>query len=141
MLLFIQNIVLLVLISFVLVLTVKGRMRHTKTARLISWFLDKLIFHKMQELLGGRVTRIASGGALISYSTQRFLVAVFSAPVVIGYGTQLSVILLLIYPGQSECCGTIAGLSMDDCTFGRIGAPLCCMCMFSALVVLTRCRC
>ena len=98
-----------------------GRLRHTKTARVISWILDKVLFHSIQESVGGRVKRFISGGASLSYTTQRFFTTVFSVPVVVGYGAlfifigkfilqdKLKLLRLCVVQIQMIACSVVLG--------------------------------
>src|SRR5689334_1188131 len=45
-----------------------------------------LLFNKFKENLGGKVTRLISGGAPLSEGTQEFLRVAFSATPIQGYG-------------------------------------------------------
>ena len=51
-----------------------------------SPLLNKLIFSKMQSLLGGRVRLVACGGAPLSPETQEFLRNCLNTPILQGYG-------------------------------------------------------
>jgi len=48
--------------------------------------LDRLIFRKVRQLLGGRVRMMLSGGAPLSCETQRFMNICFCCPIGQGYG-------------------------------------------------------
>ncbi|XP_068686442.1 long-chain-fatty-acid--CoA ligase 4-like [Montipora capricornis] len=73
--------------------------------------LNKFIFSKMRNLLGGRVRQIISGGAPLSEDTQYFMNVCFCCPVGQGYGL-------------TETCagGTIT--QVWDRTTGRVGPPI-----------------
>lgn len=70
-----------------------------------SWFqekglptplLDRLVFSKIREQLGGRLRYVISGGAPLSLETQKFL-SVCICPVLIGYGMTESKSPLFFY--------------------------------------------
>ncbi|PRP79981.1 hypothetical protein PROFUN_05957 [Planoprotostelium fungivorum] len=60
--------------------------------------VDKLIFSKFQEIIGGRVVGIVSGGAPLSHSTHQFLRVIFNCPVIQGYGLTETTGLLTAQP-------------------------------------------
>ncbi|KAF4026109.1 hypothetical protein G4228_018215 [Cervus hanglu yarkandensis] len=74
---------------------------------------DKLIFHKIQSSLGGKVRLMITGAAPVSATVLTFLRAALGCQFYEGYG-------------QTECtagcCLTIAG----DWTAGHVGAPMPC---------------
>ncbi|XP_064333631.1 long-chain-fatty-acid--CoA ligase 1 isoform X3 [Camelus dromedarius] len=74
---------------------------------------DKLIFHKIQSSLGGRVKLMITGAAPVSATVLTFLRAALGCQFYEGYG-------------QTECaagcCLTVAG----DWTAGHVGAPMPC---------------
>jgi long-chain acyl-CoA synthetase len=75
--------------------------------------IDKFVFKKVRSLLGGRVRMMLSGGAPLSYDTQRFMNICFCCPVGQGYGL-------------TETCGAGTIQEVSDRSFGRVGAPLTC---------------
>ncbi|KAM9194596.1 long-chain-fatty-acid--CoA ligase 1 isoform 3-T4 [Dugong dugon] len=74
---------------------------------------DKLIFHKIQSSLGGKVRMMVTGAAPVSATVLTFLRAVLGCQFYEGYG-------------QTECtagcCLTVPG----DWTAGHVGAPMPC---------------
>jgi len=76
--------------------------------------LNKLLFSKTRELLGGKLKCLVAGGAPVDVKTQQFMSICMSCPLVIGYGL------------TETCC---AGAVQDayDITSGRVGGPLGCV--------------
>ncbi|OWF44421.1 long-chain-fatty-acid--CoA ligase 4-like [Mizuhopecten yessoensis] len=75
--------------------------------------LNKLIFQKIRELLGGNIRMMLSGGAPLSEQTQRFMNVCFCCPVLQGYGL-------------TETCGAGTITEVGDLSTGKVGAPLFC---------------
>lgn len=50
------------------------------------WYYNKIVFKKVQALLGGRVVFAATGSAPLAPQTQRFIQTAFNAPTRQGYG-------------------------------------------------------
>ena len=75
--------------------------------------LNKLVFQKMRDMLGGRVRILASGGAPLAADTQEFISICLCTPLIQGYGLT-----------ETAACSTLS--SPDDLTYGRVGAPLGC---------------
>ncbi|XP_014848567.1 PREDICTED: long-chain-fatty-acid--CoA ligase 5 [Poecilia mexicana] len=74
---------------------------------------DKLIFHKVQESLGGRVRMMVTGAAPISPSVLSFLRAALGCQIFEGYG-------------QTECAAACTFTLPGDATAGHVGVPLPC---------------
>ncbi|XP_073256579.1 long-chain-fatty-acid--CoA ligase 4-like [Porites lutea] len=74
--------------------------------------LNKFIFSKMRNLLGGRVRQIISGGAPLSEDTQFFMNVCLCCPVGQGYGL-------------TETCGGGTVCHAWDRATGRVGPPIC----------------
>uniref|UniRef100_A0A673AX40 Long-chain-fatty-acid--CoA ligase n=1 Tax=Sphaeramia orbicularis TaxID=375764 RepID=A0A673AX40_9TELE len=74
---------------------------------------DKLIFHKVQESLGGRVRVMVTGAAPISPSVLNFLRASLGCQIYEAYG-------------QTECTAGCTFTTPGDATSGHVGAPLPC---------------
>lgn len=74
---------------------------------------DKLIFHKIQENLGGKVRIMVTGAAPISSPVMTFLRAALGCSVFEAYG-------------QTECTAGCTFTSPGDWTSGHVGAPLAC---------------
>ncbi|KAM4714933.1 long-chain-fatty-acid--CoA ligase 5 [Anableps anableps] len=74
---------------------------------------DKLIFHKVQESLGGRVRFMVTGAAPISPSVLSFLRAALGCQIFEGYG-------------QTECAAACTFTLPGDATAGHVGVPLPC---------------
>uniref|UniRef100_A0A3Q1F3Q7 Long-chain-fatty-acid--CoA ligase n=1 Tax=Acanthochromis polyacanthus TaxID=80966 RepID=A0A3Q1F3Q7_9TELE len=74
---------------------------------------DKLVFHRVQETLGGRVRIMVTGAAPISQSVLNFLRAALGCQIFEGYG-------------QTECSAACSFTLPGDATSGHVGAPLPC---------------
>ncbi|KAM9837104.1 long-chain-fatty-acid--CoA ligase 5 [Aulostomus maculatus] len=74
---------------------------------------DTLIFHKVQESLGGRVRVMVTGAAPISPSVLSFLRAALGCQIFEAYG-------------QTECTAGCTFTMPGDATSGHVGAPLPC---------------
>nr|XP_061787619.1 long-chain-fatty-acid--CoA ligase 5-like [Nerophis lumbriciformis]XP_061787620.1 long-chain-fatty-acid--CoA ligase 5-like [Nerophis lumbriciformis] len=74
---------------------------------------DKLIFHKVQESLGGRVRVMVTGAAPISPSVLDFLRASLGCQIFEAYG-------------QTECTAGCTFTMPGDATSGHVGVPLPC---------------
>ncbi|CAK6965008.1 long-chain-fatty-acid--CoA ligase 5 [Scomber scombrus] len=74
---------------------------------------DKLIFHKVQESLGGRVRVMVTGAAPISPSVLNFLRASLGCQIFEAYG-------------QTECTAGCTFTLPGDATSGHVGVPLPC---------------
>lgn len=73
--------------------------------------LNRLMFKKIQRLVGGRVQIIASGGAPLSPDTHEFIRACLGCKVIQGYGL-------------TETAAGATIMSLDDPGSGTVGAPL-----------------
>merc|ERR1711974_86793 len=76
--------------------------------------LDRLIFDKMKESMGGRVRFMVSGGAPLSSAAHLFLQACFGVPILQGYGL-------------TETCGAGCAMMPDDHSQGTAGPPVPCV--------------
>uniref|UniRef100_A0A668AD48 Arachidonate--CoA ligase n=1 Tax=Myripristis murdjan TaxID=586833 RepID=A0A668AD48_9TELE len=74
---------------------------------------DKLIFHKVQESLGGRVRVMVTGAAPISPSVLNFLRASLGCQIFEAYG-------------QTECTAGCTFTMPGDATSGHVGVPVPC---------------
>ena len=74
-------------------------------------FYDKVIFKKMQAILGGKVRLMITGSAPISGDVLDFLKICFSAPICEGFG-------------MTETCAGSVITFMDDPQTGIVGGPL-----------------
>ncbi|CAN2388672.1 medium-chain fatty acid-CoA ligase activity [Pristimantis euphronides] len=74
---------------------------------------DKLIFHKVQESLGGRVRLMITGAAPVSPTVLTFLRAALGCQFYEGYG-------------QTECTAGCSLTIPGDWTAGHVGAPMPC---------------
>ncbi|XP_028810231.1 long-chain-fatty-acid--CoA ligase 5 [Denticeps clupeoides] len=72
---------------------------------------DRLIFHKVQESLGGRVRVMVTGAAPISPSVLSFLRACLGCQIFEAYG-------------QTECAAACTFGTPGDWTSGHVGAPI-----------------
>ncbi|KAI7866953.1 uncharacterized protein EV154DRAFT_532361 [Mucor mucedo] len=75
-------------------------------------FLDKVVFNKIKEQVGGRLRFALSGGAPVSVETQKFL-SVTVCPILGGYGL-------------TESCGMCAIMTPEAFGYGHVGAPVPC---------------
>ncbi|KAI9498714.1 hypothetical protein BDB00DRAFT_867335 [Zychaea mexicana] len=80
--------------------------------KLPTGFIDKTVFAKIREQVGGRLKLALSGGAPISLETQKFL-SVTVCPILGGYG-------------MTESCGMCCIMSPEQFGFGHVGAPVPC---------------
>ncbi|CAO3627798.1 unnamed protein product [Mucor hiemalis] len=71
--------------------------------------LDRLVFNKIKEQLGGRLKLVISGGAPLSKETQKFL-TVAVCPVLIGYG-------------MTESTSSCTIMTPEQYGYGHVGAP------------------
>uniref|UniRef100_A0A0K0F1D3 long-chain-fatty-acid--CoA ligase n=1 Tax=Strongyloides venezuelensis TaxID=75913 RepID=A0A0K0F1D3_STRVS len=78
-----------------------------------SLLIDRLVFKKIRNILGGHVRLIVSGGAPLSSASQRFMNVCFGCPVTQGYGL-------------TETCGAATITEQSDLSTGYVGAPLIC---------------
>ncbi|XP_002737732.1 fatty acid CoA ligase Acsl3-like [Saccoglossus kowalevskii] len=76
-------------------------------------FINRVVFHKIRSLLGGRLRFMLCGGAPLSPATQRFMNICFCCPMLQGYGL-------------TETCGAGTIVEADDVTTGTVGPPLWC---------------
>ncbi|KAJ3607519.1 hypothetical protein NHX12_024570 [Muraenolepis orangiensis] len=74
---------------------------------------DKLLFHKVQESLGGRVRIMVTGAAPISPAVLNFLRAALGCQIYEGYG-------------QTECTAGCTFTMPGDATSGHVGVPVPC---------------
>ncbi|CAG7728107.1 unnamed protein product [Allacma fusca] len=74
---------------------------------------DKIVFHKIQTALGGRVRLVLSGGAPISSEILKFFRCALGCPVIEGYG-------------QTETSGLAAQTLSLESISGHVGPPLPC---------------
>lgn len=75
--------------------------------------LDRIIFKKTKDILGGRIRIVLSGGAPLAPETQSFMNVCFSCPIGQGYGL-------------TETAGGGTVCRHDDYTTGRVGPPISC---------------
>ncbi|KAH3746281.1 Long-chain-fatty-acid-CoA ligase [Pelomyxa schiedti] len=103
-------------ILFTVALSIKtrllGRRRRTMAALLVIKLLNKILFHKFGEIIGGNVKRIMCGGAPLSAMSHKFFECCFCCPVQIGYGL-------------TETCGVVTLKPLQDDSFSRAGPPAC----------------
>lgn len=76
-------------------------------------FIDKVVFNKIKEQVGGRLRFALSGGAPVSIETQKFL-SVTVCPILGGYGL-------------TESCGMCAIMTPELFGYGHVGAPVPCV--------------
>ena len=72
--------------------------------------LNLLIFRRIQQELGGKLRKMAVGGAPLSPQTHDNMRAIFGVSLQVGYGT-------------TETSTCICGMNSDDITTGRVGGP------------------
>ncbi|CDH58263.1 long-chain-fatty-acid--ligase [Lichtheimia corymbifera JMRC:FSU:9682] len=80
--------------------------------QLPTGFLDKTIFGKIRDQVGGRLRFALSGGAPVSIETQRFL-SVTVCPILGGYG-------------MTESCGMCGIMVPEQFGYGHVGSPVPC---------------
>ncbi|CAJ0865938.1 17117_t:CDS:2 [Entrophospora sp. SA101] len=83
-----------------------------KSKYLPTKLVDLLIFNKIKLVTGGRLRFALSGGAPISKETQVFLCTTL-CPILQGYG-------------MTETCGMCTILTLDQFSYGSVGAPVPC---------------
>ncbi|CAG0902475.1 unnamed protein product, partial [Darwinula stevensoni] len=75
--------------------------------------LNRLVFRKVREILGGRVRGIACGGAPLSPETHDFIRTCLCCPVIQGYGLT-----------ETSACATL--MAWGENSTGLVGGPLPC---------------
>ncbi|KAI8092336.1 uncharacterized protein B0P05DRAFT_525842 [Gilbertella persicaria] len=75
-------------------------------------FLDKVVFNKIKDQVGGRLRFALSGGAPVSVETQKFL-SVTVCPILGGFG-------------MTESCGMCSIMTPEQFAYGQVGAPVPC---------------
>ncbi|OCB84221.1 acetyl-CoA synthetase-like protein [Sanghuangporus baumii] len=71
-------------------------------------FWDRLVFRKIQAVLGGNIKLLISGSAPISIDVMDFLRIAFACEVVEGYGmTENCAVITRTWPGDPSCSGTV----------------------------------
>ncbi|CAO3595195.1 unnamed protein product [Absidia cylindrospora] len=74
--------------------------------------IDKVVFSKIKDQVGGRLRFALSGGAPLSLETQKFL-SVSLCPILGGFG-------------MTESCGMACIMGVDQFGYGHVGAPVPC---------------
>jgi long-subunit acyl-CoA synthetase (AMP-forming) len=96
-----------------------GRGLHTGERRFdngkvgAAWLYNKIVFSKVQALVGGRIKCMITGSAPLSPDIQKFIQTVLNAPVRQGYGL------------TETCAGSCVGFWGDNST-GAVGPPTVC---------------
>ncbi|KAI7853605.1 hypothetical protein BDC45DRAFT_550136 [Circinella umbellata] len=85
---------------------------YLKNMGLPTGFLDRIVFKKVSQQLGGKLRYGLSGGAPLSKETQRFL-SLSLATIICGYG-------------MTESCGMCAVMAPEQFALGEAGAPVPC---------------
>ncbi|KAG1455480.1 hypothetical protein G6F56_007057 [Rhizopus delemar] len=75
-------------------------------------FLDRVVFNKIKDQVGGRLRFALSGGAPMSVETQKFL-SVTVCPILGGFG-------------MTESCGMCCIMTPEQFGYGHVGAPVPC---------------
>lgn len=75
-----------------------------------SYFMDYLVFGRVQEELGGSLKRLIVGGAPLSPQTHDTMRAIFGVSIQVGYGS-------------TETASCITGMDEDDVITGHTGGP------------------
>lgn len=75
-----------------------------------NWLLNKVVFQKVQGLIGGRLKAMITGSAPLSPDIQKYIQSVFKAPVRQGYGL------------TETCAGSCVGFWGDN-SIGCVGPP------------------
>lgn len=73
--------------------------------------LDRLVFQKLRDMLGGRLRLMVTGSAPLSPETHNFVRVCISCPLLQAYGL-------------TETCACATGMAVDDLSVGRIGQPM-----------------
>uniref|UniRef100_A0AC35UAT6 AMP-binding domain-containing protein n=1 Tax=Rhabditophanes sp. KR3021 TaxID=114890 RepID=A0AC35UAT6_9BILA len=76
-----------------------------------SLLIDRLIFGKIKQSLGGKTKLVICGGAFLNVEPQRFINICFGCPVIQGFGL-------------TETCGGATLTNLHDLTTGIVGPPL-----------------
>jgi len=87
-----------------------GERHYQKDAVGASAFFNKVVFEKVQAIVGGRIKCMITGSAPLSPEIQKFIQTVLSAPVRQGYGL------------TETCAGSFIGFWGDNST-GSVGPP------------------
>ncbi|CAO3629572.1 unnamed protein product [Cunninghamella echinulata] len=80
--------------------------------KLPTHVVDKVVFSKIKDQLGGRIRYCLNGGAPLSLDTQKFL-SVTVCPILSGYG-------------MTESCGMACLMTPNQFEYGIVGAPVPC---------------
>ncbi|KAI9275407.1 hypothetical protein BY458DRAFT_454713 [Sporodiniella umbellata] len=75
-------------------------------------FIDKVVFNKIKDQVGGRLRFALSGGAPMSIETQKFL-SVTVCPILVGYG-------------MTESCGMSCIMTPEQFGYGHVGSLVPC---------------
>ncbi|KAK7049799.1 Long-chain-fatty-acid--CoA ligase 4, partial [Halocaridina rubra] len=75
-----------------------------------SYFMNYLIFDKVQQELGGQLKRVVVGGAPLSPQSHDTFRAIFDVSIQVGYGS-------------TETASCISGMDEDDIITGKTGGP------------------
>lgn len=89
----------------------KKRVKYDKSGNVKNGFLQKFVFKKVRNSLGGRVRMMVSGSAPLSGEVLKFLRIVFACPIIEGYGL-------------TETCGATFLTGLNDIMTDHIGGPL-----------------
>ena len=76
----------------------------------VSNLLDRIVFQKIRDELGGNLKKIVVGGAPLSPQTHTNFQAMFGCVIQCGYGT-------------TETTGCASGMNEDDNSLGNVGGP------------------
>jgi len=88
--------------------------RHFNNGKIgANWVYNKLVFSKVQSLVGGRIKCMITGSAPLSPDIQKFIQTCFSAPVRQGYGL------------TETCAGSCVGFWGDNAQ-SSVGPPCVC---------------
>ncbi|KAK7112665.1 long-chain-fatty-acid--CoA ligase 5-like isoform X1 [Littorina saxatilis] len=100
--------------SFLLQCALSSKLKEVKRSIIRkNSFWDKLVFHKIQALIGGNVTYMSTGSAPLSGDVFDFARCAFGCLVFEGYG-------------QTEATAAVTVHNPGDPTPGHVGSPLAC---------------
>ncbi|KAK3856480.1 hypothetical protein Pcinc_037207 [Petrolisthes cinctipes] len=88
----------------------KGALKISQHIPALSWFMDRIVFRRVQEEFGGHLRIIAVGGAPISVNVLRDMRTIFNITIQVGYGATET----------AACC---TSMDADETVLGHTGAP------------------
>lgn len=85
------------------------KMKHVEDGHYSHKIYDTLIFNKMKQVLGGRVTHILSGSAPLSRPVKKFLKIAFACPFLEGYGQTEGLAGQFVVCPEDKALDTVGG--------------------------------